>query len=142
MIEMPPGNPQPSSRIAIVGVGQVGSTAANDLILGSVATELLLVDVKVELRDAQVRDLSDVTYSRNSATSVRGGTHHEAGQCDIVVITAGSKCCSGKGSDERKLINLLSCMLELIWLLRPTQYRPYISEHCNSSEGNSSDETI
>jgi L-lactate dehydrogenase len=68
------------------------------LILSSVATELVLVDVKVDLRDNQVRDLSDVTYSRNSATSVRAGTHQEAGQCDIVVITAGSKYSLGNGS--------------------------------------------
>lgn len=97
-------NTKPSSRIAIVGVGQVGSAAAYALILGSVATELLLVDVKVDLRDGQVRDLSDVTYSLNSGTRVRSGTHHEAGQCDIVVITAGSKYSTGKGSDERTLI--------------------------------------
>ena len=93
---MPPVNTKPSPRIAIIGVGQVGAAAANALILGSVATELVLVDVKVELRDSQVRDLSDVSYSRNSATSVRAGTHHEAGQCDIVVITAGSKYSLGK----------------------------------------------
>lgn len=88
---MPPRNAKPASRIAIVGVGQVGAAAANALILSSVASELLLVDVDVTLRDGQVRDLSDVAYSINSGTRVRAATHHEAGQCDVVVITAGSK---------------------------------------------------
>ncbi|KAK4233008.1 lactate/ malate dehydrogenase [Achaetomium macrosporum] len=93
---MSAGNTMPSSRIAIVGVGQVGAAAGYALILGSVASELLLVDVKVDLRDGQVRDLSDVAYSINSNTRIRGATHHEAGQCDIVVITAGSKSSIGE----------------------------------------------
>ncbi|KAE8325444.1 lactate dehydrogenase/glycoside hydrolase [Aspergillus sergii] len=86
----------PSTRVAIVGVGQVGSTAAYALILGRVADELLLVDTKAELRDAQVRDLSDVAYGNNSGIHVRAATYQEIGQCDIVVITAGSKYSRGE----------------------------------------------
>ncbi|KAK1244810.1 hypothetical protein MKX08_004439 [Trichoderma sp. CBMAI-0020] len=58
----------PTSRIAIVGVGQVGAAVAYALILGSIANELLLVDKNVNLRDGQVCDLSDVAYSCNSRT--------------------------------------------------------------------------
>mgnify|MGYP001600530434 CR=1 FL=1 len=101
---MPPGNTKPDSQIAIVGVGQVGAAAAYALILSSVACELLLVDVKVDLRDGQVLDLLDVAYSRNSRTRVRAATFQEASQCDIVVITVGSKYFTGKRSDGRKLI--------------------------------------
>lgn len=86
----------PESRIAIVGVGQVGAAAAYALILASVATELLLVDDNVSLRDGQVCDLSDVAYSCNSRTKVRAADHHEAGRCDIIVITAGSRHTIGK----------------------------------------------
>lgn len=96
---MSSANIKPNSRIAIVGVGQVGGAAAYALILGSVASELLLVDVKVSLRDSQVLDLSDVAYSSNSRTRVRAATFQEAGQCDIVVITAGSKCSTCKGPE-------------------------------------------
>ncbi|SPQ25665.1 b346e62d-5ce0-4d94-bc72-52f0bde53733 [Thermothielavioides terrestris] len=88
---MPPAHTKACSRIAIVGVGQVGGAAAYALILSGVASELLLVDVKIELRDAQVRDLSDVAYGIGGGTRVRAATHSEAAQCDIVVITAGSK---------------------------------------------------
>jgi len=79
------------ARIAVVGVGQVGGAAAYALVLASVASELLLVDVDVDLRDAQVCDLADVAYSSNSSTRVRAATYAEAGQCDIVVVTAGSR---------------------------------------------------
>lgn len=78
-------------QIAIIGVGQVGGAAAYALILASVAAELLLVDIDIDLRNGQIQDLSDVAYSSNSGTRVRAATYHEAAQCDIVVITAGSK---------------------------------------------------
>lgn len=95
---MPPETTSPSTRIAIVGAGQVGGAVAYALILGSVARELLLVDVKVDLRDAQVRDLSDVAYATGAGMRVRAATHHEAGQCDIVIITAGSRYGFGETS--------------------------------------------
>jgi len=85
-----------TSRIAIVGAGEVGAAAAYALLRGSLYGELLLVDVKLDFRDGQVRDLSDATYCENSSTYVRAGTHKEAGQCDIVVITTGSKRRRGK----------------------------------------------
>ncbi|CAC9892924.1 unnamed protein product [Aureobasidium pullulans] len=79
-----------TSRIAILGSGEVGSTIAYSLILNPVAGEILLVDPKEDVRDAQVQDLSDATFHGNTSTQVRAGTHKEAGQCDIVVITAGA----------------------------------------------------
>lgn len=86
-----------TSKIAILGAGEVGSTIAFSLILNPVASEILLVDPKEELRDAQVQDLSDASFQGNSSTTcVRAGTHKEAGQCDIVVITAGAKQKKGK----------------------------------------------
>jgi L-lactate dehydrogenase len=85
-----------NSKIALIGVGQVGSAAAYALILGSVADELLLVDIKPDLRESQVYDLSDVAYSSNSRTRVRAASYREASQCNIVVITAGSRITLGK----------------------------------------------
>jgi L-lactate dehydrogenase len=96
------------SQIAIVGVGQVGGAAAYSLILTSLASELLLVDIDVDLRDGQVRDLSDVAYSCNSGTRVRAASHHEAAKADIVVITAGSKHMIGKRLNRNRL---LACLL-------------------------------
>ena len=90
-MDPPPMDPELSgsrSRIAIVGAGSVGSTIALCLILNPVVSEILLVDPKAELRDAQVKDLGDAT---TSGVNIRSGTHKEAGQCDIVVIGAGAK---------------------------------------------------
>ena len=98
------GTRKPFARIAVVGVGQVGGATASALILASVANEILLVDVDVELRDGQVRDLSDVAFIINSGTRVRAASYREAGQCDIVVITAGSKSAVGEIPPGRKHI--------------------------------------
>lgn len=79
-----------SSRIAILGAGEVGSVIAYSLILNPIAGEILLVDPKEEVRDAQIQDLSDATFHGNTTTGIRAGTHKEAGQCDIIIVTAGA----------------------------------------------------
>ena len=85
-----------TARIAIVGAGEVGAATAFALLRGSLYSELLLIDVKPEKRDGQVRDLSDACYAEDSTTRVRAGTLKEAGECDVVVITAGSKRTRGQ----------------------------------------------
>lgn len=79
------------TRIAIIGAGTVGAASAYALLLGSIASEILLVDVKTDWRDGQAHDLSDAAYSTQSTTRVRTASYHEAAKSDIVVITAGSK---------------------------------------------------
>ena len=85
-----------TARIAIIGAGEVGAAAAYALLRGSCYSELLLVDVKADKRDGQVRDLADASSCEDSSTRIRAGTQREAGQCDIAVITAGSKRKRGK----------------------------------------------
>jgi L-lactate dehydrogenase len=80
-----------TSSIAVVGAGDVGATIAYSLIMNPVASDILIIDPKEEVRDAQIQDLSDATFHGNTSTSIRAGTHKEAGQCDIIVFTAGAK---------------------------------------------------
>lgn len=97
---------KPSSRIAIVGVGSVGAAAAYALTLSSVASEILLVDSDVGRRDGHVRDLSDAAYSNRRNTRIRSGTYHEAGQCDIAIVAAGSKYPRGETQIQHMYHNL------------------------------------
>ena len=83
--------PKLKTSIAVVGCGDVGATLAYTLILQPICSEVILVDPKKQLLEAQVRDLSDATYRGGSEVQVRAGTHKDAGQADIVVITAGAK---------------------------------------------------
>ncbi|KAK7185054.1 hypothetical protein PSPO01_08966 [Paraphaeosphaeria sporulosa] len=80
-----------SSSIAIVGAGDVGATIAFSLIMNPVAGDILMVDPKEEVRDAQIQDLSDATFHGDTSTQIRAGTHKEAGQCDNIVFTPFAK---------------------------------------------------
>ena len=76
-------------RVAVIGAGSVGATIAYALLLQKIASEILLVDIDKKTEKGQVLDLSDANFI--SSTQVRAGTFQEAGQCDIIVVTAGAK---------------------------------------------------
>lgn len=78
-----------SSTIAILGAGSVGSAIAQSLLLRRVVADLILVDIDHELCQAQVQDLSDATHLSN--VRIRHGSHADAGQADIIILTAGAK---------------------------------------------------
>ncbi|PKS13048.1 hypothetical protein jhhlp_000389 [Lomentospora prolificans] len=101
-----------TTRIAIVGAGDVGAACAFACIMNHVAGEILLIDVKESFRDAQVLDLGDAAY--RGTPSVRAGTLQEAGQCDIVVVTAGAKQKPGESRLQLigRNINILSTVIE------------------------------
>lgn len=101
--------PKLKTSIAIVGCGDVGATLAYTLILQPICSEVILVDPKKELLEAQVRDLGDATYRGGSGVKVRAGTHKDAGQADIVVITAGAKQKTGESR-----LSLLSRNLHIL----------------------------
>ncbi|KAF3916648.1 hypothetical protein ABW20_dc0104762 [Dactylellina cionopaga] len=77
------------STIAVIGAGSVGCTIAHTLMLRRVCAEVRLVDIAEDLCKAQVQDLQDATYLTN--VRIKYATPQEAGQSDIIVITAGAK---------------------------------------------------
>lgn len=82
-----------SSKVAVVGAaGSVGSTLAYSLILSSAAGEILLSDPQTDVVKAQAEDLSDACYQSESVKTTVRATEDpsEAGQCDIIIITAGA----------------------------------------------------
>lgn len=78
-----------TTRIAVIGAGDVGAAIAFACITNHVAGEILLLDIKPAYLAAQVLDLDDAAY--RGTPSVRAGTYSEAAQCDIIVISAGAK---------------------------------------------------
>ncbi|EXK78361.1 L-lactate dehydrogenase [Fusarium oxysporum f. sp. raphani 54005] len=110
-----------ASRVTIVGVGEVGGAVAYNLALNSIASELLLVDLVLNLRNAQIEDLSDVIYSTNSSTRVRPATYREAAQSDLVAITAASKHTLGQTTVDYTSRNT-SMIREVMEAMKP--FRP------------------
>ncbi|KAI6756150.1 hypothetical protein HG530_011886 [Fusarium avenaceum] len=99
-----------NSRIAIIGVGEVGGVVAYNLTLNSIASELLLVDVDLGVRNAQIEDLSDVAFCTNSTTQIRPATYREASQSDIVIITAATRHTLGQTTVDYTARN--------VWMVR------------------------
>lgn len=87
-------------RVSIIGAGGVGSTIAAMTMSKNVADEILLVDAMEDFLKGQVFDLSDANI--NNGTKVRSATWKEAGQADVIVITAGAKQRSGESRQEVK----------------------------------------
>lgn len=79
------------SSIAIVGAGDVGASIAYSILLNPICNEVILIDPKEDLCEAQVRDLGDAAARGNTGIRVKTGTHKDAAQADIVVVTAGAK---------------------------------------------------
>ncbi|KAI8147733.1 hypothetical protein BJV82DRAFT_507410 [Fennellomyces sp. T-0311] len=73
-------------KVAVIGAGSLGSTVAYTLIMRRAVREILLVDISTEILQAQVLDLSEAALGTTIA--VRAGTFKEAGQSDVILLTA------------------------------------------------------
>lgn len=75
-------------KITVIGAGNVGATIANDLILGGVATEIVLVDVNMNKARGEALDVYQGAPFQSPAI-VRPGEYADAAGSDIVIITCG-----------------------------------------------------
>lgn len=75
------------TKVAIIGAGAVGAACASNLILLKVCSEVILVDIAEDRCEGEVLDLEDAGFV--SGVRVVKGTFAEAGQADVIVITAG-----------------------------------------------------
>lgn len=87
------------TKVAIIGIGNVGASTAFALVLSNLASEIILVDKNQEKCAGQVKDLSDALAFTQTA-SVRMGTYADACTADIVIICAGVPQCVGQSRQE------------------------------------------
>lgn len=76
-------------RIAIIGAGHVGATAAYALMLRALVPEIVLLDEDAALAEAEAADLSDANALARPARIWAGG-YKDAASAQIAVITAGA----------------------------------------------------
>ena len=84
--------PNPSSRptkIAVVGVGLVGSTYAYALLLSGLAAEIVLIDVNHERAEGEAMDLNH-TVPFAHPTRISAGDYSDCEGAAITVIAAGT----------------------------------------------------
>jgi len=77
-------------KVAIVGVGFVGSSCAYSLINQSICDEIILIDRTYERAYAQSLDLSHCMDFTHTRTKIRVGEPSDCKDADIVVLAAGA----------------------------------------------------
>ncbi|MBQ9029534.1 L-lactate dehydrogenase [Candidatus Saccharibacteria bacterium] len=78
------------SKVMIVGTGNVGASIAYCLINQRTAvSELVLTDINKEDAEGEAMDLRDTLAVSPSYMKIRSGDYSEAGDCDVIIITAG-----------------------------------------------------
>lgn len=76
-------------RIAIIGAGHVGATAAYALMLRALVREIVLIDADAQLAAAEAADLADANALARPAR-IWAGNYHDAAEAGIAVLTAGA----------------------------------------------------
>lgn len=76
-------------RIAVIGAGHVGSTAAFALMLRALFREIVLIDSDPALAEAEAADISDANALARPAR-IWAGDYRDAATARIAVVTAGA----------------------------------------------------
>ena len=79
----------PSSRIAIVGAGNVGAAAAYALMLRGLVAEIVLIDANHDRAEAEATDIADAN-AITRPTRIWAGDYGDLREAGILVITAGA----------------------------------------------------
>jgi L-lactate dehydrogenase len=77
------------SRVAVIGAGHVGATAAYALMLRGLFREIVLIDSDAALAGAEAADLSDANALAHP-TRIWAGSYEDAATAQIAVLTAGA----------------------------------------------------
>lgn len=93
-------------KVAIVGAGAVGATAAFSLSMTATCSEIVLYDINADIAIGKAIDIEQSTAYASSGTKVTGAKDpSELKDCDIVVITAGVPRRDGMTREDLLMIN-------------------------------------
>ena len=107
-------------RVAIVGVGNVGSSVAYSLVMSGACHEVMLRANNFDKAKGIALDLSQASQAARKHTIVTvAETLEDVKDCDVVVITAGSPRLPGMSRDDL-LIKNASIMKELMSSIKVT----------------------
>jgi len=77
-----------SRKVTVIGAGNVGSTIAYTLSLGTIASQIVLIDINKDKAEGEVMDIVQGTSFREPITVI-AGEYEDARDSDIVIITSG-----------------------------------------------------
>ena len=84
-----------SRKVTVIGAGNVGATIAYTLSLGSIASQIVLIDINHDKAEGEVMDIVQGASFREPI-SVIAGDYEDARDSDIVIITSGMGCKPGQ----------------------------------------------
>ena len=95
-----------NKKVGIIGVGNVGSTIANNLATKAMCSEIVLRDIRQNYTQAMALDISQASNAAKSHTKVvMSKDASDLQGCDIVVITAGIARKPGMSRNDLLLTN-------------------------------------
>jgi L-lactate dehydrogenase len=84
-----PEHSRPPRRVAVVGVGKVGSTFAYALLLSGLAGEIVLIDVDRKAAEGEAMDLNHAV-PLSHPTRIWAGDYPDCAAADVVLVAAGT----------------------------------------------------
>ncbi len=108
-------NSKMKSKVAIIGAGSVGASAAFAMTLKHTVSELVLIDVNKEKATGEVADINH-GLSFLGMMDIYAGDYTDVKDCDVIVITAGQNRKPGETRLDlaKKNISLAKIMTESI----------------------------
>lgn len=76
------------SKVAIIGVGNVGATTAYSIINQGLCEEVVLIDVNKDKAYAEALDMAHSVYFMNRNIKIYAGDYKDCSDADVVIITA------------------------------------------------------
>lgn len=99
-------------KVAIVGVGNVGSSCAYSLINQSICDEIMLIGRTPDRVVAQALDMSHGMDFVHSRTKIYTGMYEDCSDMDVVILSAGGY--PPKGQDRMGMLNSVTGIYERI----------------------------
>jgi L-lactate dehydrogenase len=93
-------------KVAIVGVGNVGSSCAYSLINQSICDEIMLIGRTTERAGAQALDMSHGMDFIHSRTKIYTGAYEDCSDMDVVILSAGGY--PPKGQDRMGMLSAVA----------------------------------
>jgi len=81
--------PSFSPRVAIIGAGSVGSTAAYATAIRNIVSDIVLIDINEQKEAGEVMDIADGLCFMETG-GMKGGDFTDAQNADVIVLTAGA----------------------------------------------------
>lgn len=99
-------------KVAIIGVGHVGSTTAYTLISKNIVDELVLFDSKDTILKAELNDLMDGQMEQTNQVRLIGPDIAELGDTDVIIFSAGDISIFEGNPDRFAELNLTKTIVE------------------------------